>query len=220
MSSHPPPRVERAHRVLEYRLDQPRPLPPVDRGQRAAVDPHRARRRRQQAQHDARQRRFAAAGLADNRQRAPAIQRQRYVVHRHDPPRRGDRSASLLESPGQPDRFDRDGHAPQPSCCVLLPQRFEPAAIGVARRRVALRAPTRRRTARRGRSGRGRRSRRSPAQYAARCRGCCPAVRRAAPCRAPGWRPAARACTDASAARTAPRAGACSTISPAYITDT
>ena len=60
-------RVERGIRVLEHRLDHARALLPVHVGEPPPVDQHAAGDRLQQAEDDARERRLAAAGFADDR---------------------------------------------------------------------------------------------------------------------------------------------------------
>src|SRR3546814_9122048 len=71
--------TRRASDRLEDRLDAAGPRFRVGAGHGLAVDQHLAGRRRQQAEQDARQRRLAAAGLADQTQRLAAARSEEHT---------------------------------------------------------------------------------------------------------------------------------------------
>ena len=100
-------RIERGERVLEHRLDQPRPLPPVHAVQAPSVDTHLAGTCRQQAEDHACEGGLAAAGLADDAEHLAGRQRERHAVHGPDRPCGREHAATAAEFAA--DIHDLDG---------------------------------------------------------------------------------------------------------------
>ena len=175
-----------------------------------------ARRRLEQPEDQARQRGFAAAGLADDAEHAAGRHAEGDVVDRDHALFRptSSRCARGIRTAGSRPRSRR-------SCGLRLRQsRREPAEIvvRVARRpaRNLARAGLVGMGAARAEGAAGKARRRSPAPRRGSSRAAC----RAAPCPAPARRTAGRAYRDAAARANSSAVGARSTTSPAYITDT
>ena len=75
-------RIERGERILEYRLDQPGARLAVEREQPLALDQRAPRGWREQPEDEARERRFSAAGLADDAEYAACRHAEGNVVDR------------------------------------------------------------------------------------------------------------------------------------------